>query len=311
MVDEHGPERYPLWVEERDGGVVAWLSVSQYYRQSAYDATGEVSVYVAPGHQRSGIARRLLTLALETAPGLGLKTLVGYVWAHNEASLRLFETQGFERWGRLPRIAEVDGRAVDTVILEDTSKTGATHEPAAKARRHRARRQRTCRGQDRRDGEQRDVTPPRARCDGGWATEGYPVDNDGDEDAGKRDGVIPLPNGTVFRVIQYDPGVAPRMHRTDSIDYCVVMSGEIDMRLDDETVHLKAGDVVVQRGTIHDWVNNGTEPCVIAFVLIDARPAGNRRRRARATAARRAAWCRRFRTRRWLAPPASCGHVRA
>jgi mannose-6-phosphate isomerase-like protein (cupin superfamily) len=106
-----------------------------------------------------------------------------------------------------------------------------------------------------------------------WTTEGYPVDNDGDEDAGKRDGVIPLPNGTVFRVIQYDPGVAPRMHRTDSIDYCVVMSGEIDMRLDDEMMHLRAGDVVVQRGTIHDWVNNGTEPCVIAFVLIDAKPA--------------------------------------
>jgi mannose-6-phosphate isomerase-like protein (cupin superfamily) len=105
-----------------------------------------------------------------------------------------------------------------------------------------------------------------------WTSEGYPVDNHGDEDAGKRDGVIPLPNGTVFRVIQYDPGVAPRMHRTDSIDYCVVMSGAIDMRLDDETVHLKAGDVVVQRGTIHDWVNNGTEPCVIAFVLIDAKP---------------------------------------
>src|SRR5215212_11892040 len=68
-----------------------------------------------------------------------------------------------------------------------------------------------------------------------WTSEGYPVDNDGDEDTGKRDGVIPLRNGTVFRVIQYDPGVTPRMHRTDSIDYGVVMSGEIDMRMDDET----------------------------------------------------------------------------
>jgi len=114
---EHGPARYPLWVEERDGEVVAWLSVSQYYRQSAYDATGEVSVYVAAAYQRAGIARRLLTLALETAPGLGLKTLVGYVWAHNEASLHLLETQGFERWGRLPRIAVVHGKPVDTVIL--------------------------------------------------------------------------------------------------------------------------------------------------------------------------------------------------
>jgi mannose-6-phosphate isomerase-like protein (cupin superfamily) len=50
------------------------------------------------------------------------------------------------------------------------------------------------------------------------------------------------------------------------------MSGEVDMELDDTTVHLKAGDVLVQRGTIHNWVNRGTEPCVIAFVLIAAKP---------------------------------------
>ena len=68
------------------------------------------------------------------------------------------------------------------------------------------------------------------------------------------------------------PGVAPRVHRTDSIDYAVVMSGEIDMQLDDSEVHLQAGDVLVQRGTIHNWVNRGDEPCVIAFVLIDAKP---------------------------------------
>jgi mannose-6-phosphate isomerase-like protein (cupin superfamily) len=77
----------------------------------------------------------------------------------------------------------------------------------------------------------------------------------------------------VFRILQLAPGVSPRNHRTESIDYAVVMSGEIDMELDDTTVHLKAGDVLVQRGTIHNWVNRGTEPCVIAFVLIAAKPA--------------------------------------
>ena len=81
-----------------------------------------------------------------------------------------------------------------------------------------------------------------------------------------------LKNGTVFRVIEFGPGVAPRNHRTDSIDYIVVMSGEIDMELEDSVVHLKAGDVLVQRGTIHNCVNRGTTPCVIAAVLIDARP---------------------------------------
>lgn len=81
-----------------------------------------------------------------------------------------------------------------------------------------------------------------------------------------------MKNGTVFRVCEFAPGVAPRNHSTDSIDYAVVMSGEIDMELDDSAVHLKAGDVLVQRGTIHNWVNSGTQPCVIAFILIDAKP---------------------------------------
>jgi quercetin dioxygenase-like cupin family protein len=105
-----------------------------------------------------------------------------------------------------------------------------------------------------------------------WTTEGFPVDNTGKEDAGLRRTGTTLDNGTVFRVLELAPGVSPRNHRTDSIDYAVVMSGEVDMELDDTTVHLKAGDVLVQRGTIHNWVNRGTEPCVIAFVLIAAEP---------------------------------------
>ena len=105
-----------------------------------------------------------------------------------------------------------------------------------------------------------------------WTTEGFPVDNTGDEDGGTRQVGTTLNNGTVFRVVEFMPRVSPRVHRTDSIDYAVVMSGEIDMELDDSVVHLKAGDVVVQRGTIHNWVNNGSESCVIAFVLIDAKP---------------------------------------
>ena len=105
-----------------------------------------------------------------------------------------------------------------------------------------------------------------------WTTESFPVDNTGDQDGSKRQVGTTLKNGTVFRVVEFAPGVSPRVHRTDSIDYAVVMSGEIDMELDDSVVHLKAGDVLVQRGTIHNWINNGTEPCVVAFVLIDAKP---------------------------------------
>ncbi len=107
-----------------------------------------------------------------------------------------------------------------------------------------------------------------------WTTDDLPVGfaEDG-EDKGAREIGTTIPGGSVFRVVEYGPGVVPRNHRTDSIDYAVVISGEIDMEMDGAVVHLKAGDVLVQRGTMHNWINNGTEPCVIAFVLISA--AGN------------------------------------
>jgi quercetin dioxygenase-like cupin family protein len=104
-----------------------------------------------------------------------------------------------------------------------------------------------------------------------WTTEGFPANNDGAEDAGLRKVGTTLPNGTIFRVLEFAPGLAARNHRTDSIDYIVVISGEIDMGLDDSVVHLKAGDVMVQRGTIHNWVNNGAAPCVLAVILIAAK----------------------------------------
>jgi len=105
-----------------------------------------------------------------------------------------------------------------------------------------------------------------------WTTDTSPAVNTGEHDASRREVATTLSGGTVFRVVRYAPGVAPRNHRTDSIDYGVVLAGEIDLELDGTTVNLRAGDVLVQRGTIHNWVNRGTEPCVIAFVLIDAKP---------------------------------------
>ncbi len=106
-----------------------------------------------------------------------------------------------------------------------------------------------------------------------WTSLGFPANNDGDEDEAKRPDVGTfLPGGTVFRVLSLEPGNSPRMHRTDSLDYAVVLSGEIDMELDDGLmVHCKTGDVIVQRGTVHNWLNRGAETCVLLFVLIDAK----------------------------------------
>jgi quercetin dioxygenase-like cupin family protein len=103
-------------------------------------------------------------------------------------------------------------------------------------------------------------------------TEPLPPNNSTEEDGAGRQVSTTMPGGMVFRVIEFSPGCAPRNHRTSSTDFAVVLSGEIDMSLDNEEVHLKAGDVLVQRGTIHNWINRGNAPCVIAFVLVDAKP---------------------------------------
>jgi len=129
-----------------------------------------------------------------------------------------------------------------------------------------------------------------------WVTDECPADVSGSADRAEREiGVAPPARGSIFRVVDFPPmgkeetdnaamlremGLQrpdrygdlrnPLMHRTKSIDYAVVIAGEIDMLLDDSEVHLEAGDVLVQQGTIHAWVNRGKETCRVAFVLIDA-----------------------------------------
>ena len=109
-----------------------------------------------------------------------------------------------------------------------------------------------------------------------WGTDSLPATNAGDEDIALRaDEVAPPPNGSWFRIVDYPPGFPGRRHKTDTIDYAICMSGEINMELDDGImVHMKAGDVLVQRGTVHSWINKGDETCRIAFILIDAEPVG-------------------------------------
>jgi mannose-6-phosphate isomerase-like protein (cupin superfamily) len=134
-----------------------------------------------------------------------------------------------------------------------------------------------------------------------WVTDSTPADLSNQEDAAiKKVGVVAPPGGTIFRVVEFGPerelktdfetrlrifrgtGLAPEgdsrerprhpaMHRTMTIDYALILSGEIDMLLDDSEIHLKAGDVVIQRGTNHAWSNRGNEPCKVAFIMVDAK----------------------------------------
>ena len=116
-------DRHPVWVSEQEqeqeggGRVTGWLSFGKFYGRPAYAATAEVSIYVDPAAQRRGVARDLLQQAIARAPALGLSTLLGFVFAHNAPSVALCESFGFGEWGRLPRIAELDGVERDLLIL--------------------------------------------------------------------------------------------------------------------------------------------------------------------------------------------------
>ncbi|MEP7311660.1 MAG: cupin domain-containing protein [Pseudomonadota bacterium] len=131
-----------------------------------------------------------------------------------------------------------------------------------------------------------------------WITDSYPPSLSKDDSANRPIGVSPPINGTKFRIVEFMPldaaaeaklppdmimkGVSPvpakgipvkhpMMHRTRSLDYAVILKGEIDMILDDMSVHLKEGDMIVQQATNHGWVNRGTKPCRILFVLMDSK----------------------------------------
>ncbi len=107
----------PLWVVEENGQMAGWLSFQSFYGRPAYRATVEVSVYVSDGVRRTGIGSTLLRRAIEYAPEMGVKTLMGFIFAHNEPSLRLFKKFGFTQWGYYPKIADLDGVERDLIIM--------------------------------------------------------------------------------------------------------------------------------------------------------------------------------------------------
>jgi hypothetical protein len=131
-----------------------------------------------------------------------------------------------------------------------------------------------------------------------WITDSTPPSLSKQDTANRPIGVSPPDNGTKFRLVEFAPldpateaklppemimkgvnhppekGILvkhPMMHRTRTLDYAVVLSGEIDMMLDDTSVHLREGDVIVQQATNHGWVNHSSQPCRILFVLMDSK----------------------------------------
>ncbi len=107
-----------------------------------------------------------------------------------------------------------------------------------------------------------------------WSTEATPTDIFGTTDEGGRTlGSAPPVGGSRFTMMEFQPGNEAHLHRTDTVDYVICVEGEIDMFLDETRfITMKAGDVLIQRGTDHAWANRSDKPCRLAVVLLDALP---------------------------------------
>ena len=103
----HSPTQYPLWVAELDDTIAGWLSFREFLPRCAYRGTVEISLYVDEKFRRRGVGRKLLQEAIAAGPQLGMHSLVGLIFSHNEPSIALFRAAGFECWGLLPGVARI------------------------------------------------------------------------------------------------------------------------------------------------------------------------------------------------------------
>lgn len=115
---DHHPDTRPLWVvQNADNAVTGWVSLQDFYGRPAYAKTAEISIYLDEQYRGQGLGSHILADAIRRASGLGIETLLGFIFAHNIPSLRLFRKAGFEEWGHMPEIAELEGVKRSVKIL--------------------------------------------------------------------------------------------------------------------------------------------------------------------------------------------------
>lgn len=113
----HDPATYPIWIATHGETIAGWVSLSPFYGRPAYHATREVSLYIDPSFHRQGLGTHLFSAMIDHSPSIGTKTLLSFVFAHNQASIRLNQKFGFTQWAHFPRIAELDHIERDVLIF--------------------------------------------------------------------------------------------------------------------------------------------------------------------------------------------------
>jgi phosphinothricin acetyltransferase len=116
--DEHSPNKRPLWViENTDNQIIGWVSFQSFYGRPAYDGTVEISIYLDEDYRGNALGKKILQYCIESASKFEIHTLLGFIFAHNEPSLKLFRYFDFEDWATLPNIAVLDGQERSLKIL--------------------------------------------------------------------------------------------------------------------------------------------------------------------------------------------------
>jgi L-amino acid N-acyltransferase YncA len=113
----HNPQKRPLWLVLTDGEYAGWMSFNSFYGRPAYDGTVEVSIYLEEKSRGKGLGKACLQKAIDVAPSLKINNLLGFIFGHNEPSLKLFYQFGFEKWAHFPKVANMDGIERDLIIL--------------------------------------------------------------------------------------------------------------------------------------------------------------------------------------------------
>ncbi|MBL7838745.1 MAG: N-acetyltransferase [Cyclobacteriaceae bacterium] len=115
--NNHNPQKRPLYIVTDNNNIIGWVSLESFYGRPAYNQTAEVSIYLDEAARGKGYGKEILKTIIDQAPAFGIKSLLGYIFAHNEPSLKLFKSFGFEQWALFPNVAVLDGVERSLIIV--------------------------------------------------------------------------------------------------------------------------------------------------------------------------------------------------